>query len=221
MVLYDLHTHTTHSDGELIPAESARRAYVAGYGGIAVTDHADSSNILHLLESYLRFKEIFNTSSPDFKVIIGVELTHVSPKDIAKLSETARNNGADIVVVHGETIAEPVEEGTNRAAIEAGVDILAHPGLITENDAALAALNNVHLEITTRKGHSLTNAHVANMARITGASLVINNDAHSPSDYVGISMATKVLYGCGLNASEINKVLDNNKIIFEKALGGR
>ena len=220
MILYDLHTHTTHSDGELIPAESARRAYVAGYAGIAITDHADSSNILHLLDSYSRFKDTFNRSSSNFKVITGVELTHVSPHDIKKLTELARSNGADVVVVHGETIAEPVEEGTNRAAIEAGVDILAHPGLISKEDALLAAHNGVFLEITTRKGHSLTNAHVANTAREVGASLVINNDAHSPSDYLGLTMAEKILYGCGLNKKEIIEVFENNKKIFEKAFGG-
>jgi hypothetical protein len=29
----------------------------------------------------------------------------------------ARKAGAEIIVVHGETIAEPVEKGTNRAAV--------------------------------------------------------------------------------------------------------
>lgn len=220
MKLYDLHTHTTHSDGVLIPSESARRALVAGYSGIAITDHADSSNILYLLEAYHRFKETFNTTAIDFKVITGVELTHVAPKDIGKLTEIAKKNGADIVVVHGETIAEPVETGTNRAAIEANVDILAHPGLLSIEDAELAAKNNVYLELTTRKGHSYTNAYVANMARNVGASLVINNDAHSPSDYVGLDMAIKILKGSGLSDNEINNVFDNNKNIFEKAYGG-
>lgn len=220
MILYDLHTHSTHSDGVLIPSESARRAYVAGYAGIAVTDHADSSNILSLLEAYAGFKETFNASSSGFKVITGVELTHVSPADIGKLTELARNNGADIVVVHGETIAEPVEEGTNRAAAEAGVDILAHPGLISLKDAELAAKNGVALEITTRKGHAYTNAHVVNMARLTGALMVVDNDAHVPSDYVGPETAVKILRGSGLDGVEIEKIFINNKNIFEKAFGG-
>lgn len=220
MKLYDLHTHTTHSDGVLIPSESARRALVAGYAGIAITDHADSSNILYLLDAYNSFKETYNNTESSFKVITGVELTHVAPKDIGKLTEIARNNGADIVIVHGETIAEPVEVGTNRAAIEAKVDILAHPGLLSIDDATLAAKNNVYLELTTRKGHSYTNALVANMARNTGALLVLNNDAHGPSDYVGLEMATKILKGSGLLDDEINSVFINNQNIFEKAYGG-
>jgi histidinol phosphatase-like PHP family hydrolase len=71
-------------------------------------------------------------------------------------------------VVHGETIVEPVLPGTNRAAIAAGVDILAHPGLITKEEAMLAAQKGVLLEITTRRGHSFTNGHVASIARVCG-----------------------------------------------------
>ena len=51
--------------------------------------------------------------------------------------------------MHGETICEPVAPGTNRAAIEAGVDILAHPGLITEEEARLAASKGVLLEVSS------------------------------------------------------------------------
>ena len=140
-MIYDLHTHSTHSDGMLIPAEVARTAQVKGYLGVALTDHVDSSNIINVIKSNIEFKEWFNKSSDSFKVIIGVEITHVNPKDILKLTNIARDNGADIVVVHGETISEPVYTGTNRAAIEAKVDILAHPGLISMEDASLASDN--------------------------------------------------------------------------------
>ena len=37
-----LHTYTIFSDGELLPAELARRAKVAGYRAIAITNHADA-----------------------------------------------------------------------------------------------------------------------------------------------------------------------------------
>lgn len=212
--MYDLHTHTTFSDGVLIPAESCRRAKVAGYKGIAITDHADESNFLFLLEKQLKFKEEFNRSSSDFKVIIGLEFTHVLPEHIGKMTEIARKNGADIILVHGETIVEPVDAGTNRAAIEAKVDILAHPGLISDEDAALAAKNGVYLEITTRKGHSLTNAYVAMMAKKHRCNLVIDNDFHAPGDYVSKEMAIKILKGSGLTDNEIDNVFINNKKIF-------
>lgn len=212
--MFDLHTHTTFSDGVLIPAESCRRAKVLGYKGIAITDHADESNFLFLLEKQLKFKEEFNRSSSDFKVIVGLEFTHVLPEHIGRMTEIARKNGADIILVHGETIVEPVDPGTNRAAIEAKVDILAHPGLISDEDAALAAKNGVYLEITTRKGHSLTNAYVAMMAKKHGCNLVIDNDFHAPGDYVSKEMAEKILRGAGLSDDEITTVFNNNKTIF-------
>lgn len=220
-MIYDLHTHSTHSDGMLIPAEVARTAEVKGYLGIALTDHVDSSNILNVIKANLDFKEWFNKSSVNFKVIVGVEITHVNPSDIAGLTNIARENGVDIVVVHGETISEPVYTGTNRAAIDAKVDILAHPGLITLEDAKLAAEYNVFLEITTRRSHAYTNGHVANMARQAGAKLVIDNDAHEPGDFVGYEKACKIMLGAGLLEDEIKSIINNNKYIFERAFGGK
>ena len=70
-------------------------------------------------------------------------------------------------MVHGETPVEPVPAGTNHAAINAGVDLLAHPGIIAEEDVKLAAAKGVALEITARKGHSLGNGRVAALPRST------------------------------------------------------
>jgi histidinol phosphatase-like PHP family hydrolase len=218
ITMYDLHTHTTFSDGVLIPAESARRARIDGYAGMAFTDHADESNYMHILENQLRFKEQFNAESSDFKVIVGLELTHVRPSQIAPLTEKARAAGADIIVVHGETIVEPVEEGTNLAAVEAGVDILAHPGLVTDDVIKKGIEKGVFFEVTTRKGHSITNGHVVKRVLELGGELVINNDYHAPGDRVSASMAEKILAGAGLSAEQIAKVFENNKKIFINSL---
>ncbi len=171
-----------------------------------------------MISTHLRFKESYNSLDEEFKVIIGVELTHVIPADIEASTVKARSLGADIVLVHGQTITEPYIEGTNRAAIDAGVDILAHPGLITLSDVELAKSNGVYLEITTRRGHSYCNGHVVKLAREVGASLVINNDAHVPSDYVGYDMAVSVMRGAGLTLEEIEVIVSNNRKIFNKAL---
>ena len=214
-MIVDLHTHTTFSDGVLIPAESARRAIVAGYSGIAVTDHADHSNLAQNLAGALSFKESCNVLDRKFAVLAGVELTHIRPSQIAELTQKARELGADLVLVHGETIAEPVEEGTNRAAILAGVDILAHPGLITESDASLATEKCVYLEITTRRGHSFSNGHVVRMAKLTGAKLVVNNDAHAPADYMSKTMLTKILQGAGLTPEKAEEIIAETVRLFE------
>lgn len=200
--MIDLHTHTTFSDGALIPAESARRAKAAGYAAMAFTDHADASNLEFILANVRKVSGVYGPYA-GIDLFCGVELTHAPPGLIPGLVSQARALGAQLVVVHGETIVEPVELGTNLAAIEAGADVLAHPGLITPEDVKLAAERGVFLEITTRKGHSLTNGHVAGLARRFGARLVINNDAHEPGDFVSRALRRAVARGAGLSEEEI------------------
>ncbi|SKA66453.1 histidinol phosphate phosphatase domain-containing protein [Desulfobaculum bizertense] len=215
--MIDLHTHTVFSDGELIPAELARRAKVAGYRALAMTDHVDDSNVETVLAAVRQVTELYSPYM-EIDLFCGVELTHVPPALISRVADRAREHGAQIVVVHGETIAEPVARGTNLAALEAGVDILAHPGLITHEEVQLAAEKGVALEISTRKGHSLTNGHVAAFARRYGAKLVINNDAHAPSDLVGEDMRKAVALGAGLSLDEYRAAEENARGILQKVL---
>ena len=121
------------------------------------------------------------------------------------------------MIVHGETLTEPVPPGTNLAAIQAGADILAHPGLITEEEGLLAARQGVFLEITTRRGHSLTNGHVASMARKCSAQLVLNNDAHAPGDFVGHQMAANIARGAGMSEKEITAMFNNSQNLIQRA----
>jgi len=207
--MIDLHTHTIFSDGDLIPSELVRRAFMKGYRGIALTDHADFTNYQFIIENILKVKEeIINQW--DIKILCGIEITHVPPKKIDSLAKKAKEFGAEIIVVHGETIVEPVEENTNLYAIESEyVDILAHPGLISEKEVELAVNNKKYLEITTRKGHSLTNGHVFKLAKQLGAKLLLNNDAHSPDDLVSIELAKKIVMGCGGKLEDYDKMIQN------------
>lgn len=195
--MIDLHTHTFFSDGELVPAEHLRRVEVMGYEAVAITDHADSSNMDWIIPRIVRAAEDLNRYSKT-RLIPGIELTHVPPEMLAGLTAKARELGALIVVAHGETPVEPVRPGTNRASIEAGVDILSHPGFITPEEAGLAARNGVFLELSGRKGHSLTNGHVAKIALETEALLAVNADAHGPGDFLTVQMAETVALGAGL-----------------------
>ena len=213
--MIDLHTHTIFSDGVLIPSELIRRAAERGYRAIALTDHADHSNFDFIIPRILRVARKLE-SVTDIRIIAGIELTHVHPSDISGLVDESRALGAELIVVHGETIVEPVLPGTNRAALEAGVDILAHPGLISGEDTALAAETKVCLEISARKGHSLTNGHVADLARRFGARLVLNTDAHGPGDLISKEMARRVAAGAGLTQDEINALFENSEALCRR-----
>lgn len=217
--MIDLHTHSLFSDGELLPYELVRRAVATGYSAIAITDHVDSSNIDFVIPRIAKAIKKLREFVP-IAVIAGAEITHAPVKIIPELIKEARLLGAGLVIVHGETIVEPVAEGTNRAAIEAGADILAHPGLITTEDMLFAKDKGVLLELTARKGHSLSNGYVAKEALRFGVSLVLNTDTHSPGDLITKATAGKILLAAGVEANRIDLIFENSKILVEKALKG-
>jgi putative hydrolase len=213
--MIDLHTHTFFSDGELIPSELIRRFENLGYSAVAITDHADSSNLDFIIPRIIKVALALN-SSQSVKVIPGIELTHVPPELIEPLVFKARDMGAALVVIHGETITEPVAPGTNRAGIESGADILAHPGLITDEDAELAAERGTLLEISARPGHGFCNGHVAKAAIRAGAGLILNSDTHSPANMMTEEFARKVVEGAGLPPSSFSVVISNARRLLEK-----
>jgi histidinol phosphatase-like PHP family hydrolase len=213
--MIDLHTHTLLSDGELLLSELVQRANNAGYRAIAIADHVDMSNIDFVVP---RIAEAANELSGHSETVIipGAEITHVPPTLIGKMVEKARKLGAKIVVVHGETIAEPVAPGTNLAGIEACADILSHPGLISIEDAMKAKENGVALEITSRKGHSLSNGHVAKIAMMTGADIVINTDSHAPGDLITAEMAESIVRAAGIPEENVETIFSNSQKIIDK-----
>lgn len=212
----DLHTHSIFSDGELLPSEIARRAQVLDHEAVAITDHVDASNIDSV-------GKIINTVNDiqdnwDIKVIPGAEITHAPVEVICKLAAQARKIGAEIIVVHGETMVEPVIEGTNFTAVNCPeVDILAHPGLITPEEVEIARDNGIALEISSRRGHCLGNGHVAKLALEIGADLVMDTDTHAPGDLISYETAAKILKGAGIPDKKLKKILtDNPRKILKK-----
>lgn len=207
--MIDLHTHTIFSDGVLIPSEIVRRAEAKGLKAIGLTDHGDLSNIDFIIPRILEIAAELNSVLDNITAIPGIEITHVPPPLIAKTVEKSRSLGAKIIVAHGETIVEPVAPGTNHAALNADIDVLAHPGLITEEDVILAKEKGIVLELTSRKGHSLTNGHVARLAKKIGVDLVINTDSHAPEDLIDAATALAIVRGAGLTETDFQKMQDN------------
>lgn len=211
-MVYDFHTHSFLSDGELSPVELIRRAVVNGYQAIAVTDHAGPGNLKRIIEEVT--KECCLASKYwGIIAIPGVELTHVPAGSIAALAGEARKFGAQLVVVHGETPVEPVEPGTNLAAVSClEVDILAHPGLLQDNEAKLAVQNGILIEVTARGGHNVSNGHVVKLGREAGVDFLIDSDTHSPENLLTESWAKTVALGAGLTEQEAKVALQKNPL---------
>ncbi len=207
MKLTDFHTHTILSDGALIPAEHLRRMIAKGITAASITDHVDSATIDLILSSLDKIRNDFDEY---ITFLPGVEITHVLPSQIAELAKKAKKKNF-LVVVHGESIVEPVIEGTNRAAVECpDVDILAHPGILTIEEAQLAKDNDIFLEITTRGGHSLGNGLVADLAIETGAKMILNTDAHQPREFITKELREKTALGAGIPRNMFEEIFVKN-----------
>jgi histidinol phosphatase-like PHP family hydrolase len=209
--MIDLHTHTVFSDGELIPSELVRRAEMKGCRALGITDHVDFTNVEFVIRQVSKVKELEDVL--EMRILCGVELTHVPPAKMEKLATLARRLGADLVVVHGETPVEPVAPGTNRMALEIGAEILAHPGFLTPEEADLARENDVCLELTARRGHNITNGHVARLAQEARAKMVVDTDAHAPDDLIDRERAIEIARGAGLSLERATDVVDKHAII--------
>jgi len=218
MYNFNLHAHTFLSDGDLLPSEVAVRYQDKGYKVIAITDHADYSNIKQAAKAIVEFCRRWPKNS-EIKVLPGIELTHLPPEQFKPLSALARRKGIKIIIAHGETPVEPVAKDTNRLALLADIDILAHPGLISDEDTQLAKDRRIFLEITSRRGHSETNSHVIKQARKFGAKLILNNDSHAPEDIISPDELIKVGLDSGLTQAEIEKIYKELEEFLNKKEG--
>ncbi|MFH1378751.1 MAG: histidinol phosphate phosphatase domain-containing protein [bacterium] len=216
--MIDLHTHTYFSDGILGPSELVYRAKCRGYTAIGLTDHGDFSNMELIITSITKAASSLEKEYK-IKVIPGIEITYVPPRLISKAVRSARKLGAEIVLVHGETPAEQVPPGTNKAALKGGIDILAHPGFITKEEALLAKKNNVLLEITARKGHSRGNPHVASLAKASGADCAFNTDTHMPEDIIDIQGIKITLKNAKLSMNDFLTMQQNSDKLIKKIRG--
>ncbi|MGI0071526.1 MAG: histidinol phosphate phosphatase domain-containing protein [Thermoplasmata archaeon] len=200
---FDFHAHTYLTDGRA----SATDRWTSGRGmahrALAVTDHVALEDPRPLIDRLRAERKAFEGGP--MVTPVGVELTMVPPRRIADAVRAARRAGAEIVVVHGETRAPPpVPPGTNHAAVECGdVDVLAHPGFLTERDAELARAHGTAIELSGRGFHGLTNGHVARVALAVGADLVVDSDAHDPTQLLPYARARDVARGAGLSATAV------------------
>jgi len=218
-MIFDFHTHTFLSDGENSPIELIRIANAKGYSIIGITDHVGYSNIDYIIEAVKRDCRLAEKYW-NIRAIAGVELTNVPAKSIDEIAKYAKENGAELVVVHGESIVEQVESKTDYYAVNSDyVDILAHPGLITPEEAKLAVSKGIFLELTSRTGHCLTNGYVVKIGREQNAKFLINSDSHSHRNLYSNDEQFKVAKGAGLVEEEVKEIFKKNINLLLKRIG--
>jgi putative hydrolase len=90
------------------------------------------------------------------------------------------------------------------------VDLLGHPGYISEEAARAALENEVFVELSGREVYAPTNEHIARVAQQVGCKLLVNSDSHNPEQMLTIPRAEKVAREAGLSEDEIYRALGTN-----------
>jgi len=222
MKRYELHSHTNFSDGKTSIEEMVNKAYELN-SAIAITDHfiGDEFGInkilyrnISSLDSFLKRRDKFSKIFDE--VVFGIEITRVNPRKIPEMAMAAKKHGF-IVLVHGETGGDKVPAGTNTAALNCEyVDILAHPGHLSEEDALRAKQNKIFIEITAREIHRSENPEIAKICKKFNLEMVINTDAHSADELIDYETANNVGLNAGLSEDEVWQANENAKKFFKK-----
>lgn len=220
--MMDFHVMLTPDGGGSWDAAAVLHyASLAGLRFVGLALPSDGSNFsgLTALASQVRRLSLY----ANVEACVGVELRHIPPALLPFMVREAREAGAEFVLVHGETIGDQVEPGTNFAAIEAGADILAHPGLIDEKAAAFAAERGVALEFTSCPKHALANAHVASMALRFGCLLVKGSGARCAAEMPARNFWPQIVRGTDVfgktnEKSNLMELLKNSENFLFDAL---
>lgn len=196
-------------------------AALAGLRFVGLVLPSDGSNFSGLITLSAQVRKFSLYANVEART--GVELRHIPPALLPSMVREAREAGAEFVLVHGETIGDQVDPGTNFAAIEAGADILAHPGLIDEKAAAFAAERGVALEFTSCPRHALTNAHVAAMALRFGCLLVRGSCARCAAEMTTRTFWPQIVRGADVfgktdEKSNLLELLKNSEFHLFNAL---
>jgi len=198
-MLIDLHSHSTLSDGTRSIEEMVMAAEQNGYQAFAMTDHVRHGDSAYR-DVVPAVREEIERLRPQtaMQLFVGAEITDFPPPEIATIAWEVRRDGADVVVVHGECVSLDTAGGTNAQAVRCPeVDILGHPGLISEEDAEAAAHHGIYLELSAIVGASYANGHVYEMARRTAASIVVDSDAHDEAGLLTPRKVAALVRGAG------------------------
>lgn len=211
--MVDVHVHV--GDGGLQPAEAMRLGRVAGYRAMVLLCRVDSASLSQLFPWLLQMCRHYSLYT-GVDAFAGVELVHVPPPLLYETVAEARALGAAFVGVHGEAPGAHVEVGTNMAAMQAGADVLLHPGLLTAEDARLAAELGVALEITSAPLYCLANAHVAAMAEAAGCGLVFGGNVKKADEFVTPEIYEATLSGALVSAQARHALITTTEALLQR-----
>lgn len=200
-MIADLCLHSSLSDGRSTPAAMLARAHALGLRAVALAEHADRATLGSILAALQDLAAAYSAIL-DLVVVPAVELTGVPPACLAEEVVRARELGARLVLVHGEGLGGVAAPGTNLAAVEAGADILAHPGLIGDAETSRAAETGVALMLSARAGQCLANGHVWRQAQRFGAPVVVASAAHGEGELLGPGGLRAVALGAGMDEDD-------------------
>ena len=196
----DLHCHTRETDGEDSLQDMVAAARARGYAYLAVTDHSEAVSVTQgmdgkRLKRHAERIRKTNAALEGFRVFAGIEVD-ILESGALDLDEDALAD-LDWVVASVHSHFDQSEADMTRRllrAVESGViHCLGHPvcrqigrrggvSFAAEDVFAACAEHGVALEINANPTRLDLPDTYARLARVSGARLVINTDAHRVND---------------------------------------
>jgi histidinol phosphatase-like PHP family hydrolase len=208
--LYDLHVHSDISDGRLTALEMAIQAQARHYSVLGFAEHVGIGNIPRVVEALTAACATIRQRY-GLAAVPGVEITRMPRLAIADVARRCKQAGAVLVTVHGESPGDQPQPGVNLAAIEApDVDILAHPGLLSDEEGRRAAATSTYLELSGGAWHAVANPWVARIALNCGAALLLGSDAHDAETLMTVERADAAVRALGLGAQMVQEITQDN-----------
>ncbi len=197
----EIHAHSTWSDGTATIEEMAEAARARGYRYLVITDHSESLGVTGGL-SAARLREQrteitrLNQRWSDFRLLQGVEVEVRADGTLDYPDEVLAELDCVVASLH-TSLRQDREQITARALTaihNPHVDVLGHPSgrlLGRREESAIdleavlqaAALSGVAMEVNAHPARlDLDDVHVRRAMEL-GVPIVINCDAHSPTDF--------------------------------------
>jgi len=184
MLRYDLHSHSTCSDGLLAPAALVRRAAERGVHVLALTDHDEIAGLAEAHEA---------AAESGIRLIDGAELS-VSWRDVTLHVLALSIDRACAALVDG---LAAIREGRSTRARRIG-DSLAAAGIPGAYEGALRCTTSERLISRTHFARFLVEAgHVRETRDVFRHYLVPGKPGHVPHQWAGLSQAIDWIHAAG------------------------